>query len=302
MYSDYELIYFVYVYMFKYLSKYNENRIISIDLLTLYEGVTCVSKKLIALSVLVMFVMVLGLAGCGQSSKPAEQPKAKVLKVGSDTAFAPFEFQDEKSKEYVGFDMDLIKAMGKQMGMEVQVQSMNFDGLIPALEAGNIDATISAMTITDERAKKVNFTKPYYKSGLSMVVKADDNTLKSFKDLEGKRIAVQIGTTGADEAKKIKDAKIREFNTAPEAFMELKAGGVDAVVNDLPVNEYYIAQAGGKDAKTVGDPLTSEDYGIATSKKSTELADKLNKSLDELKKNGEYEKIYVKWFGKKPPQ
>ena len=262
------------------------------------------SKKLIALSLLVMFVLAIGLTGCGgqQPAKPAEQPKAKVLKVGSDTAFAPFEFQDEQSKDYVGFDMDLIKAIGKKMGMEVQVQSMGFDGLIPALEAGNIDATISAMTITDDRAKKVNFSKPYYRSGLSMVVKADNNNLKTFKDLEGKKIAVQIGTTGADEAKKIKDAKIREFNTAPEAFMELKAGGVDAVVNDLPVNEYYITKAGGKDAKVVGEPLTSEEYGIATSKKSTELVEKINKALEELKKEGEYEKIYVKWFGKKPPQ
>ena len=262
------------------------------------------SRKLIALVVTVMFLLAFGLAGCGgqQSTKPAEQPKAKELKIGSDTAFAPFEFQDEKTKEYVGFDMDLIRAIGKQMGVEVKVQGMGFDALIPALEAGNIDATISAMTITPERAQKVNFSKPYYRSGLSMVVKSDNNTLKAFKDLEGKRIAVQIGTTGADEAKKIKDAKIREFNTAPEAFMELKAGGVDAVVNDLPVNEYYIAQAGSKDAKIVGEPLTSEEYGIATAKKNTELADKINKALEELKKNGEYEKIYMKWFGKKPPQ
>lgn len=259
------------------------------------------SKKLIALAVLAVFVLSLGLTGCGGGEKK-EAPKAaaKVLKVGSDTAFAPFEFQDEKTKEYVGFDMDLIKAVGKQMGYEVQVQSMNFDGLIPALEAGNIDATISAMTITEERAKKVNFSKPYYKSGISVMVKIDNNTIKGIKDLEGKRIAVQIGTTGADEAKKIKDAKIREFNTAPEAILELKAGGVDAVVNDLPVNEYYIAKAGGKDAKIVGAPLTSEDYGIATAKKNKELADKIDKALDELKKNGEYEKIYVKWFGKKP--
>jgi polar amino acid transport system substrate-binding protein len=253
------------------------------------------SKKIIALLVLGMFVLALGLAGCGQQAS-----QSKVLKVASDTAFAPFEFQDEKTKEYVGFDMDLMKAIGKQMGMEVQVQSMNFDGLIPALEAGNVDAVISAMTITEERAKKVNFSKAYYKSGLSMVVKSDNNTIKEFKDLEGKRIAVQIGTTGADEAKKIKDAKVREFNTAPEAFLELKAGGVDAVVNDLPVNEYYINQMASKDAKTVGQPLTSEDYGIATAKKNTELAQKIDKALDELKKNGEYEKIYVKWFGKKP--
>lgn len=258
------------------------------------------SKRLIALMVLAVFVLSLGLAGCGGEKKEAPKAAAKVLKVGSDTAFAPFEFQDEKTKEYVGFDMDLVKAVAKQAGYDVQIQSMGFDGLIPALEAGNIDALISAMTITDERAKKVNFTKPYYKSGISIMVKPDNNTIKSVKELEGKRIAVQIGTTGADEAKKIKDAKVREFNTAPEAILELKAGGVDAVMNDLPVNEYYIAQAGGKDAKIVGQPLTSEEYGIATAKKNKELADKLDKALDELKKNGEYEKIYVKWFGKKP--
>ncbi len=263
-----------------------------------HEGEVVVSKRFTAFFILGMFILSLGLAGCG-SSQPQQAAK-KVLKVGSDTAFAPFEFQDEKTKEYVGFDMDLIKALGKQMGYEVEVQSLNFDGLIPALESGNIDATISAMTITDERAKKVNFTKPYYKSGLSMVVKSDNDTIKSFTDLDGKRIAVQIGTTGADEAKKIKDAKIREFNTAPEAFLELKNGGVDAVVNDMPVNDYYIKQAGGKDAKTVGAPLSSEDYGIATAKKNTELAKKFDQALDELKKNGEYEKIYVKWFGKKP--
>lgn len=261
------------------------------------------SKKLIALSVLILFVLAIGLTGCGQqTAKPAEQPKAKVIKVGTNASFAPFEFQDEKTKEYTGFDIDLIKAIGKQMGVEVEIQNINFDGLIPALEAGNIDALISGMTITDERTKKVNFSKPYYKSGLSIIVKSDNNTLKSFKDLEGKSIAVQIGTTGATEAKKIKDAKVREFNNAAEAFMELKAGGVDAVVNDLPVNEYYIAKTGSKDAKIVGEPLNAEEYGIATAKKNTELTGKISKAFEEIKQNGEYEKIYMKWFGKKPPQ
>ncbi len=255
-------------------------------------------KKRRFMSILLSVVaLALLLGGCAEQKK-----EAKILKVGSDTAFAPFEFQDEGSKDYVGFDMDLIKAIGKQMGYEVQVQSMNFDGIIPALEAGNIDVSISAMTITPERAAKVNFSKPYYKSGQSIVVKADNTAIKSFADLAGKRIGVQIGTTGAEEAKKIKNAQIREFNTAPEAFLELKAGGVDAVVNDLPVNEYYIAKSAAKDAKITGEPMSSEEYGIASSKKNAELNEKINKALDELKKNGEYEKIYLKWFGKKPVQ
>lgn len=250
-----------------------------------------------------MFVMAFGLAGCGNNSQSQpNKSQSKVLNVGTEPSFAPFEFQDEKSKEYIGFDMDLIQAIGKQMGYEVKIQSMGFDALIPALEAGNIDAAISGMSINEERAKKINFSKPYYKSGLNVVVKIDNNAIKGFKDLDGKKIAVQIGTTGAGEAKKVPNATVREFNTPPEAFMELKAGGVDAVVNDAPVNEYYIAKNGSKDAKVVGELLSAEDYGIATAKKNTELAGKIDKALDELKKNGEYEKIYVKWFGKKPPQ
>lgn len=259
------------------------------------------TRKTISLFLVSLFALSLIAAGCGQKSpQQQQQPAAKVLKMGAETTFPPFEFQDEKTKEYAGFDIDLMKAIGKQMGYDVQVSSLGFDALIPALDAGQIDVIASAMSITEERAKKVNFSKPYYQSGLSIVVKKDNAAIQGFKDLVGKRIAVQIGTTGSEEAKKIKDAKVREFNSASEAYMELKAGGVDAVVNDRPVNEYYLAQGGAKDAKSVGEVLNSENYGIAVSKKNTELIAKINKAFDDLKANGEYAKIYEKWFGKKP--
>lgn len=260
-------------------------------------------KKL--LLVLFVFVVAVSLVGCSQqqtTQQPQATVKPAILKVGSDTTYAPFGFQDENSKEYVGFDIDLIKAIGKQAGFEVQLQSMNFDGLIPALEGGTIDVAISDMTITEERAQKVLFSKPYYTAGLSIMVKKDEQKIKNFNDLTGQRIAVSIGSTGAEEAHKIKDAKIREFNTIAEAFLELQNGGVDAVINDLPVNEYYVANQGSKFAKLVGEPLNSENLGIATAKKNKELAQKIDKALEEIKQNGEYEKIYVKWFGKKPQQ
>lgn len=260
--------------------------------------VMIVSKKMISLMIVGILVLALGLAGCGQKAAAPSAPK--VLKIGAEMTFPPFEFQDEGNKEYVGFDMDLARAIAKQMGAEAQIQNIGFDGLIPALEAGNIDIIVSGMSITEERKAKVGFSKPYYKSGLSIVVKNENTTIKSFKDLEGKNIAVQIGTTGAEEARKIKDAKVREYNSNSEAYMELKAGGVDAVVNDLPVNEYYMAKSGDKSAKIVGDILNAEEYGMAVTKKNTELAEKVNKALDELKQNGEYEKIYMKWFNKKP--
>lgn len=254
------------------------------------------SKRTTALIILAFFVLTLGLAGCSKQQSPAQ---AKVLKVGTEATFPPFESQDEKTKEYVGFDIDLAKAVGKQMGYQVEIQNMGFDGLIPALQAGSIDMVASAMSITDERSQKVNFSQPYYKSGLSIVVKKDNTTVNSFKDLEGKRIAVQIGTTSATEAHKIKNAQVREFNSNSEAYMELVNGGADAVVNDLPVNQDYLAKTGGKDAKLVGEIANAEDYGLAVAKNNKELADKVNKAMDELKKNGEYDKIYEKWFGKK---
>ncbi|MDU2063445.1 MAG: basic amino acid ABC transporter substrate-binding protein [Sporomusaceae bacterium] len=233
------------------------------------------------------------LGGCGKSEAP------KTLKVGMDAAFAPFEFQDDKSKEFVGFDVDLMKAIGKQMGVQVEFQNMGFDALIPALDSNTIDVAASGMTIKEERKGKVNFSAPYYQSGLTIIVKKDNTTIQSFKDLEGKKIGVQIGTTGADEAKKIANAQVREFNTPPDAFIELKNGGVDAVINDLPVNQYYIKQTGGSEAKMVGDLLHAEDYGIAVAKKNTELAKKIDDALAAIKKNGEYDKIYEKWFGAK---
>lgn len=256
------------------------------------------SRRIISMMIVGVVLLAVGLAGCGQKAATPSAPK--VLKIGAEMTFPPFEFQDEGNKEYVGFDMDLARAIAKQMGCEAQIQNIGFDGLIPALEAGNIDVVVSGMSITNERKQKVAFSNPYYKSGLTMVVKNENTTIKSFKDLEGKNIAVQIGTTGAEEARKIKDAKVREYNSNSEAYMELKAGGVDAVVNDKPVNEYYMAKSGDKTSKVVGDIVNAEEYGIAVAKKNTELTEKVNKALDELKKNGEYEKIYVKWFGTKP--
>ena len=158
-------------------------------------------KFLMVLMSLMMLVMVAGCGGSGEK-KSAEQPK--VLKVGTEPTFAPFEFQEKGSKEFVGFDMDLIRAIGKQLNMKVEVQNMGFDALIPALNAGNIDVAAAGMSITPDRQKAVDMSDPYYVSGLTIVVNKDNNSIKGLKDLEGKGIAVQIGTTGADKAAKVK--------------------------------------------------------------------------------------------------
>jgi ABC-type amino acid transport substrate-binding protein len=119
-----------------------------------------------------------------------------VLKVGTSADFPPFEFQDEKTGAYLGFDLDLIRAIGDAIGMDVQIVNTGWDGLIPGLITGNYDCIASAMTITDERLKAVNFSDPYFSAGQVVVTIAKDTAIKSVADLEGKKISVQIGTTG----------------------------------------------------------------------------------------------------------
>ena len=245
---------------------------------------------------LMAMVMVVMMAGCGGGEKKAAQAP-KVLKVGTEPTFAPFEFQKEGSKEFDGFDMDLIRAIGKQLNMKVEILNMGFDALIPAINAGNIDLAIAGMSITPDRQKAVDMSDPYYVSGLVVVVGKDNAAVKSVNDLGNKGIAVQIGTTGAERAAKVPGAKVKNFNTNAEVFLELKNKGVDAVIIDKPVAEYFLATGGGKDfAKIVGDTMEAESYGISL-KKNSPLTKEINKALLDLKKNGEYDKLYAKWFG-----
>ena len=239
----------------------------------------------------------LALVGCGGGDQAKQE--SKVLRVGAAVDFAPFEFQSENGKEYEGFDMDLARALAEEMGMTADIQNINFDGLIPALVSKNIDIAISGMTINDERKKNVLFSEPYYQSGLTIVVKKDNTDINGFKDLAGKTVAVQIGTTSAKEVKKNPDIQVKELNSSADTFLELKAGGVQAVVNDRPVNDYYIAKSGEKDVRVVNELLTSEDYGIAMAKDNQELQKKVDEALKKLKENGKYDEIYKKWFGKK---
>ena len=254
-------------------------------------------KKLMLLCMTALLALMVLVSGCGSDS--SKKDADKVLRIGTNADFAPFEFQDVKGKEYVGFDMDLIRGVAKEMGYKADIQNVNFDGFIPALEAGNLDVIISGMTINDTRKQKVNFSAPYYKSGLTIIVKKDNNVIKHFADLAGKKVAVQIGTTSAAEVKKINGVIVKEFNSSADTFMELKAGGVDAVVNDRPVNDYYIKKSGVTDVKALPDLLTAEDYGIAINKKNAELLKKVDEALQKMHKNGEYDKIYAKWFGEK---
>ncbi len=225
-----------------------------------------------------------------------------VLKVGTEPAFPPFEMQAPNGKGFTGFDIDLFKAIGEESGLDIQFQSMPFDGLIPALQAKNIDAAISGMTITPERAQTIDFTRPYFQSGLAIAVRKDDKgKIKSFDDLENKKVAVAIGTTGAQEAQKIPGVAVSTFDNSALALQELSNGNVDAVVNDAPVTLYAIKVGNLGNVEVVGELLTEEYYGIALPKGSPNL-EKVNAALDELLKSDKYRGLYQKWFAGEPPK
>lgn len=222
------------------------------------------------------------------------------LKVATEPAFPPFESQAQGGG-LEGFDIDLMRAIGKAAGFEVEFISLPFDGIIPALQSNTVDAAISSITMNAERSKSVSFSRPYFKAGLAIAIQADNQDISSFESLKNKKIAVQIGTTGAEEAKKIPGAEIRTFDSAPLALQELLNGNVDAVINDAPVTLYAINSNNLKGLKVIDQMLTEEYYGIATPKNSSNLA-AINKGLTTILNNGTYEQIYQKWFNVKPPE
>lgn len=236
------------------------------------------------LLVLCAILCLAGATGC--------RPK-RALIVGTEATFKPFEFRDEKN-QLVGFDVDLAKAIAKELKRPVQFQDMPFDGLIGALNAKQVDLIIAGMTITAERAQRVAFTEPYYDASQVIVTRATDNRIKSRDDLIGLTIAVQMGTTGADAAEEIPGATVVQFRKANEAFMEVQTNRADAVIIDEPVARAYVAKLGG--LKVASEPFTEERYGIAVRKEDAELAEQINAALRKLKASGEYDRIYQRWF------
>ncbi|MBD2211091.1 ABC transporter permease subunit [Nostoc linckia FACHB-104] len=223
----------------------------------------------------------------------------KTLRIANEPAFPPFEFLGTDGKSQ-GFSLDLMNAIATAANFKINFQSIPFDGIIPALQANTVDAAISSITITEERAKTVSFSRPYFKAGLAIAISTDNQDITNFESLKDQRIAVQIGTTGAKKAQEIPGAKIRSFDSAPFALQELANGNVDAVINDAPVTLYAINTGNLKGLKVVEQLLTEEYYGIAAPKNSPNLA-LINDGIDKILKNGAYAQIYQKWFKAEPP-
>ena len=232
------------------------------------------------------------------ASAPAPAP-ARVYVVGTDAAYAPFESQNEKA-EIVGFDIDVVKAIAAKAGIEVKFVNTPWEGIFNALNQGDRDLLVSAVTITDERKQTMDFSAPYFDAQQLIAVKGTSKVAK-FDDLKKLKVGVQTGTTGDEAVSKLQgktSANIKRFESTPLALKELEAGGVDAVVADNGVVIHYVNNNAGSKFKTVADAsFTPEQYGLPVKKGNTELLGKLNKGLADIKADGSYDKIYAQYFG-----
>ena len=232
------------------------------------------------------------------------------LDIGSDIAYAPIEFLDEKTNQPVGLDIDIANALADVMGVTAKFNNSAFDGLLAALDAKRYDVIMSAMTASDARKKTVDFVE-YFNAGSGIIVsKGNPKNIKSADDLCGLKVAAQEGTTQVDflvgpvsnpggQDKKCKDAgkggiTVLKFGTDPEAVQALVAGQADAEMADFPVAAYSATQSNGA-LEIVPNQIEPSPYGVAIRKSSTALNTALTKALAEIKKSGKYDEILKKW-------
>lgn len=250
--------------------------------------------------------LVVALTACGTSdestgganeepSETNEEAQEVTLAVVQD--YPPFEYVVDG--ELTGFDIDIVEAIAEEQNLDINWQTMKFDGIIPALQADQVDAAVSAITIRDDRAEVVDFTAPYFESGLSLVVPADSD-IESVEDLEGKTIVGKQGTSGLEKAREFAEEYNGSVTTLQEdalMYMEIASGNADALINDYPSVAYKITTDGEEsDIRIVGDRLTGENYGIAVSKGAEGLLEKFDAGLSAIKENGTYDDIYSQYF------
>ena len=254
--------------------------------------------KKLAITGLALVTMTALLAGCGSDKAATNKDSNKnVIKFGAEMTYPPFEYAD--GDQYKGFDIDLGNAIAEELGMKAEFSSLGFDALIPALQSNQIDAILSGMVITEDRAKEINFSDPYYNVQITMVVKKDNNTIKTPADLKGVKVGAQIGTTGAMFANE-KGAETVDYDAVNVMLQALQQGNIKAVILDEPVAQYYINNANMNDLKLVTIPdQEKSELGIGVNKDNPELLKKINDALAKLKANGKYDELKAKWFGAK---
>jgi len=245
-------------------------------------------------AIVAALLMVAALVSCNQAK--TDSAAKPVIKVASDTSFPPMEFVAD-NKDIVGFDIDLLNAIGEAEGFTPKFETVSWDGIFAALENGSFDMIASSVSITDERKQKYDFSDPYVTVGQVLVVPVADAKTTKMADLAGKEIGVQIGTTGDQAAQAAKVVKVKGFPEIGLAFQDLVNGNLAGLLIDSPVAADYAlnnANFKGK-VKIVGELVTSEPYGYTLKKGNADLLAKLNKGIADLTANGKLAELKAKW-------
>lgn len=247
---------------------------------------------------------VLSLAACGGSEQPTEgakgQESAKSWVVGTNAEYPPFEYQ--QGGEIVGFDIDIIKAIGEVSGIEVKVEHMGWDPMFDAIDKGKADVAVGAITIREDRKQLYDFSEPYF-DAKQLILVPQDSSVTTLENLQGKKIGVQSATTGE---KAVQDKfgltyeGLKGYEDTPSAVDDLINGRLDAVVADNAVVLEYAKKIGDKGFKIIDDPaFAAEHYGIMVKKGNAETLKLINDGYAKIKENGKFDEIYEKYFGKR---
>lgn len=259
-------------------------------------------KKIVV--ALLMLVVLVACSKKSESGLDAVKSKGKII-VGLDDTFAPMGFKNDKG-EIVGFDIDLANEVAKRLEIQAEFKPSEWSGIVFELKSGNIDVVWNGMTITEARKKEIIFSNPYMNNS-QIIVSLSGSPLNKKEDLAGKIIGLQLGSSSVNAvsedalSKELKD--IKKYDTNVEALMDLEAGRVEAVVLDEIVARYYIEQREKQTNKDIFKVLEgdfgTEEYGVGIRKEDTSLKEAIDRTIDEMKKDGTYDEIYEKWFGKK---
>lgn len=262
----------------------------------------------ILLLVVAVLALALTAAGCGDDDDDGGDTTAAAageeldtlqpgtLVVGSDIPFPPFELG--RAPNYDGYDIDLAEEIANRLELEVQIEDTAFDTIFRDLAQGKFDMVASATTITPERERVVDFSNPYYFAEQALLVEQGSD-IRSEEDLAGATVGAQDGTTGETYANDETDAEtVRGYPEGPDAINALRAGQIDAVIIDLPFAEDAVQQQGG--IEIAEEVVTREEYGLVFQQDADELRESVNATLQEIRDDGTFVRIYEEWFDEEP--
>ncbi|WP_053956526.1 transporter substrate-binding domain-containing protein [Inediibacterium massiliense] len=268
------------------------------------KSITKIFNVLALLTILSMIFV-----GCSSKQEPQnvnllDQIKnSGKMKVGLMGTYPPYNFLN-KNNEVDGFDADIAKEIAKRIGVEAEFITTDWSSMVAGLEKGKFDIVVSQMTITDERKQTMDFSKPYIKNTVNVIVRSDNNTINSVEDFKNKKIGVGLGTNDEqylrdDVMPKVGNFEIITYNDVITSLMDLNTGRIDATINNIFAIKPEV-EKNNIHIKTVGKPLKEDFAGMAIRKENPEFLKAVDQALEDMKNDGTYKKIFIKWFDVEP--